>query len=115
MKLEVPDGEPIGGVPVLLTERLFPSLVRVQVDDILRASASSVVQPLAWLLARLLHVAWLWVSSVWCCLISSVTDAAEHVRGRLKSKRALNFAILMIHFHQISRLNSAFIPMGSTS
>ena len=54
MKLEVPDGEPIGGVPVLLTERHFPSLVRVQVDDILRAS--SVVQPLAWLLARLLHV-----------------------------------------------------------
>jgi hypothetical protein len=91
---------------VLLTERHFPSLVRVQVDDILRASASSVVQPLAWLLARLLHVARLWVSSVWCCLISSVTDAAEH---------ALNFAILMIHFHQISRLNSAFIPMGSTS
>ena len=114
MKLEVPDGvEPIRGVPVLLTE---PSLVRVQVDDILRASASSVVQPLAWLLARLLQVARLWVSSdVWCCLISSVTAAAEHVRGRLKRKRALNLAILMIHFHQISRLNSAFIPMGSTS
>jgi hypothetical protein len=33
----------------------------------------------------------------------------------MKSKRALNFAILMIHFHQISRLNSAIIPMGSTS
>jgi hypothetical protein len=30
---------------------------------------------------------------------SSVTDAAEHVQGRLKRKRALNFAILMIHFH----------------